>query len=222
MAARYFPEVFDATDLDRAKRIILTDEGAGADTEARWALETPYVLELIGQVFAPRPDMLVLDYGCGIGRIAKALIETHGCRVIGLDISPRMRALAVDYVASERFLTVSPEQFEMLLAGGVRVDAAVAVWVLQHCFRPADDIDRIRRALAADGRCFVLNMPKRAVPARRDGGAEGEGFVWVADGIDVAALLRKALLAETGGVPDKPGIPKMADAGAYWMGLRRT
>ena len=44
----------------------------------------------------------------------------------------------------------------------------------------------------------------------------------MADGIDVAALLRQALLAETGGVPDKPGIPKMADAGAYWMGLRRT
>jgi SAM-dependent methyltransferase len=219
--ARYFPEIFDAPDLQRAKRIILTEEGNGADTEARWALETPYAVELISRELRLGPDSVVLDYGCGIGRVAKALIEAFGCSVIGTDISPAMRSLAPGYVGSDRFLAVAPEQFDLLLRGGLRVHAAIAVWVLQHCFRPADDIERIRKGLIPGGRCFVLNMPKRAVPARRDGGDEGEGFLWATDGVDIAALLRASFAVMAEGVPDKPGIPNMADAGAYWMALRR-
>ena len=54
------------------------------------------------QALAPNSDMVVLDYGCGVGRLAKAMIEAKGCAVIGLDISARMRTLAQDYVASDR------------------------------------------------------------------------------------------------------------------------
>ena len=32
-------------------------------------------------------DSWVLDYGCGVGRLAKVMIEHYGCRVVGVDIS---------------------------------------------------------------------------------------------------------------------------------------
>jgi cyclopropane fatty-acyl-phospholipid synthase-like methyltransferase len=89
MTAEYFPAVFDVADMQRAKEIILTQEGPGADTETRWAEETPYVLELIREAFELQSEMVVLDYGCGIGRMARAMIEATGCSVIGVDTRDR-------------------------------------------------------------------------------------------------------------------------------------
>jgi cyclopropane fatty-acyl-phospholipid synthase-like methyltransferase len=165
-----------------------------------------------------RPDTVVLDYGCGIGRVAKAMIEAFGCTVIGVDISRNMRRLAEDYVDSERFAAVAPQQFDTMVRAGLRVQAAIAIWVLQHCLTPTEDIDRIRRGVLANGRVFVLNMPKRAVPAKV---ADSDQFVWVPDEVDVAALLRSAFTVQAEGVPDKSRTPNMADVGAYWMDLRQ-
>ena len=220
--ARYYPQIFDRVDLKAAKEIILTNEGAGADTETRWALETPYVLSLVEGALALRPDMLVLDYGCGVGRIAKAMIDASGCSVVGVDISADMRRLAKDYVDSDRFLALSPAQFDTLVARGLRVDAAISVWVLQHCFAPAQDIARIRGSLAAGGSCFVLNMHKRAVPATLEANTETQKFLWAVDNTDVADLLRTAFSLEAEGSPQQEGLPNMADAGAYWMKLRAS
>lgn len=220
MQAQYHPQVFDADCEAAARAIILTDEGPGADTDTRWARETPYLMELLRATMGqgPRalgPESLVLDYGCGIGRMAKAMIEAFGCHVLGVDISPRMRALAEAHVGSPRFQAVAPEMLARLARSGLRVDAAIAVWVLQHCLAPADDIGLIRAALAPGGRCFVLNMKGRAVPA------VGEGrFLWVADGQDVPALLRHAFAVEAMGEPDMARVPPMAAVGAWWMVLR--
>jgi SAM-dependent methyltransferase len=203
-----------------AQEIILTDEGAGADSHTRWALETPYVIELMREAFSLRSDMVVLDYGCGIGRLAKAMIDASGCSVVGLDTSPQMRKLADDYVGSDLFLAVSPSQFDTLVMAGLRVHAAIAVWVLQHCLGPADDIGRIHHSLVPEGRCFVLNMPKRAIPVVREGASDDNEFFWASDGVDVATLLRAEFDVVAEGEPDKSRVPNMADAGAYWMSLR--
>jgi SAM-dependent methyltransferase len=217
---RYYPEIFAVPDMRRAKEIILTNEGAGADSHTRWALETPYVVELMREAFSLRSDMVVLDYGCGIGRLAKAMIDASGCSVVGLDTSPEMRKLADDYVGSDRFIAVSPSQFDALVMTGLRVHAAIAVWVLQHCLVPADDIKRIHRGLVRDGNCFILNMPKRAIPVVRAGTANENEFFWASDGVEVAMLLRTEFEVVAEGEPDKSRVPNMADAGAYWMSLR--
>ena len=219
MVVHYHPDIFNVTDQQSAKEIILTQEGLGADTEARWIKETPYLLRLIGEAIQLRPDMLVLDYGCGIGRMSKAMIEATGCSVLGVDISPSMRILAADYVRSDRFLIVSPGQFDTLVAAGLRVHAAIAVWVLQHCFAPAEDIARIHRALGAGGSLFVLNMSKRAVPVLFDDAKQQAGFGWASDGIDIAALLRAKFRVTSEGEPTDPSVPNMAEAGAFWMSL---
>lgn len=217
--AVYYPQVFDAADEAAARAIILTDEGEGADTATRWERETPYLVGLVREHVRLGPESLVLDYGCGIGRMAKALIAATGCRVVGVDISARMRAMAAEHVADERFLAVSPAQLDGMVQHGLRADAALAVWVLQHCLAPAEDIDRLGQALAPQGRMFVLNMPGRAVPAVQ-GEAGAARFVWAADGIDVAALLRKRFAVEAAGEPDMSRVPRMSSIGAYWMVLR--
>jgi hypothetical protein len=69
---------------------------------------------------------------------------------------------------------------------------------------------------------FVLNMPKRAVPAILENAANGDRFDWVSDEFDVAALLRQAFRAMADGQPDRSRTPNMADAGAFWMSLRQV
>jgi hypothetical protein len=72
--------------------------------------------------------------------------------------------------------------------------------------------------LAPQGEVFILNMPKRAVPAVVP--ATG-AFTWAHDGIDLAELLRGRFTLRAEGVPDKTRTPNMADAGAFWMSLVR-
>jgi hypothetical protein len=95
---------------------------------------------------------------------------------------------------------------------------AISIWVLQHCLAPVEDIERIHRSLAPQGEVFILNMPKRAVPAVVP--ATG-AFTWAHDGIDVAELLRGRFTLRAEGEPDKTRTPNMADAGAFWMSLVR-
>jgi SAM-dependent methyltransferase len=179
MPLTYDPAVFNVTDLSKAMQIILTPEGS--TTEQRWRVETPYVADLISQSIDITRGMVVLDYGCGIGRIAKELIDRHQCSVVGVDISPSMRALAVTYVQSDRFFACPPLMLGTMIERGVRFDAAVSIWVLQHCLQPADDISSLRRALKPEAGLFIVNNLYRAVPTRERG--------WANDGIDIKQML---------------------------------
>jgi SAM-dependent methyltransferase len=220
MALLYYPQVFSAKDVEHAKSIILTNEGPGAETQTRWAAETPHMLEVISHAIELRPDRVVLDYGCGIGRLSKAMIDASGCTVIGVDISPSMLTLARDYVGSDRFMAVSPEQFDLLVGAGLRTDAFISVWVLQHCFAPADDIARIRRGLRKGGEGFVFNKRKRAVPAVGQQASDENIFMWARDQIDIAALLRDTFVVIREGAADPESAPNMTDCSTFWMALR--
>ena len=68
MSLTYFPAIFDVSNLEQARAIILTSEG-GATTEERWRSETPYLSAMIDALIRPGPDSLILDYGCDVGRL---------------------------------------------------------------------------------------------------------------------------------------------------------
>jgi SAM-dependent methyltransferase len=175
--ASYDPSIFtDVETVDDAMRIIVTPE-AGLTSKHRWDVETRYLMTLIERWL--KPQSLVLDFGCGIGRLAKPLIEKHGCSVVGVDIAANMRALAASCVDSERFAVVPPQMLTWLQAG--RVDFALAIWALQHCLDPRVEIERIRLALRDGGKLFVVNNIGRVVPSTAG---------WLDDGIDVRAVLR--------------------------------
>jgi len=220
----YYPEIFSVQNEQAARAIILTPEGPGADTDTRWMQETPFITKLLQTHLAPGPGDLILDYGCGIGRLAKELIQHCGCHVIGVDISPEMRRLSLDYVASPLFTAVSPEILDSMIAAGLRVNGAFSIWVLQHCYAPDRDIEKIKTALRDDGKFFVINMPQRAIPVRREtthDDTKSNRFDWSTDGVNVRDLLTAAFTVTGSGDIDHTMIPHPADVGAYWMSLTK-
>lgn len=192
--ATYTPTVFDRATLREAMDIILTPED-GASPQERWARETPALAADLIRYFKPGPETVLLDYGCGVGRLARELIGHVGCTVIGVDISASMRAHAAAYVNSDRFIVCAPEGLDALTARGLSIDHGFSIWVLQHCFQPRRDIARIARVLRPGGMLLVLNTDRRVVPTERG---------WVDDGKDIAALLA-AQFPEHIDVPLSPG-----------------
>ncbi len=179
----YDPAIFNVTSLEQAKKVILNPDGKRT-VEERWSDETEYLLEKITG-YMPIENSSCLDYGCGIGRLAKPLIERRNWAVLGVDISPSMRRLAVDYVDSRRFVACDPVALDVMCAFGARFDFALSVWALQHMAHVKDDIARIAAALKPSGRLFVLNARQRFVPTRQ---------AWMHDGVDVLDLLTEALI----------------------------
>jgi len=178
---QYSPAVFHASDIEKAKYIILTPTPE-MTTDERWEIETRNLSEELGHALNLNPQSHILDYGCGIGRIAKALIERYGCTVTGVDISENMRKLAIDYVRSERFSACDPVTLDKMIKEGFHATGAYACWVLQHCHSPEDEIERINSTLVPGSPFFVLNSDNRLVPT--DSG-------WASDDISVENLLTK-------------------------------
>ena len=189
--ARYDPSIFSVDTLAQAKRIILTPE-IGRSTDERWARETPHICDLITNQMVINGDSIIVDYGCGVGRIARELIRRHKCHVIGVDISASMRALAASYVNSERFMACSPA---MLPAIGARADVVIAIWVLQHVALPRTDLAMIEGIMKPGAWLFVVNEQNyRCVPSNQG---------WINDGIDIRGILEKAFIPVADGKMSK-------------------
>jgi SAM-dependent methyltransferase len=208
----YDPSVFmDIATVDDAVRVILTPED-GMTSAHRWKAEAPYLMDMIGKHIAK--GATVLDYGCGIGRLSKPLIDKHGCDVIGVDISPNMRALATSCVDSRRFVAIHPDMVWMFRRG--IADLAIAVWTLQHCFKPDVDIDNIHRMLTPWGDLFVVNNVRRVVPV--------EQGRWADDQIDIDTMIceRGFEPVERGQIDDDTIAPAQLRANTFWAVYRKT
>lgn len=177
--ATYNPQVFEVNNFEEAKQIILTSE-KGITSAERWGKETPFITEQITALSRPSENHILLDYGCGIGRLAKSLLQKVNCCVLGIDISLTMRQLAPAYVDSPFFSVCTPQVLDIMTAKGLKVDFIFAVWVLQHCLNPLEELLRIRSVLKEGGLFYVLNNRQRVVPTDKG---------WSNDGIDVEQLL---------------------------------
>lgn len=206
---RYDPAVYTSiTTLDAAKRIILTPE-PGLTTEERWERETPHVCDLIEHQMKIDGNTVVLDYGCGVGRISKELIKRHACYVVGVDISPNMRALAASYVGSDRFLTCAPSMLDVL---GMKFNIVISVWVLQHVHLLRSTIKQIDDVLQRPGWLFVVNEGEnRFVPTR-------EG--WASDGLNVQQILDEQFLKVSSGHMDEAIVGETAKR-TFWAAYSR-
>lgn len=213
----YDPTVFERPTLEQAKRIVVTPQ-SGQDTEERWARETPYLADLIHQQAGLQPGQLVIDYGCGVGRIAKALVTKFGVRVLGVDSSDSMRSLAVDYTGQSGFAAVSRNMLQGLTASGMRADAAIAVWVLQHCPRPDDDVRLLSEALRPGAKLVVVNNLERVIPTI----SEDQQRLWVSDGLDVHNTLSARFGREAQGQLDVEVVGQETAETSFWATYRRT
>lgn len=176
---KYHPDVFNQATLADARAIILTPE-VGLSPDERWQRETEWLAERLNFP----GNALIIDYGCGIGRLSKLFNNP----VLGVDISPNIRAMATMELADKpTFSAVTPLMLQSMVDSGLRADGAIASWVLQHAPRPVIDIDLLAAALRQDAWLWVLNRDNRAVPVLNDAGE----FAWIADGADVFRLLDK-------------------------------
>ena len=178
-SAEYWPGIFEANSLENAKEIALTPE-KGMSTEERWELETDFMLDHIASRIGINEKNRVIDFGCGAGRMSRALIRQFGCSVVGIDIAANMREQARRYVDSPRFTAVSPEEFDAMVAAGYAADFGLACWSLQHCMYPAVQVGRIANGLGADAPFLLVNSLLRLIPTN---------LGWRSDGEDLDALM---------------------------------
>lgn len=208
----YDPARFmDVENVDEAVNIILCPT-EGLTAKQRWSDEAPALMHILERHI--KRESVVLDYGCGIGRMAKPLVQKLNCKVVGVDISPNMRALATSLLDSPMFCAMDPVMFDTIFNPNsdwspVLFDAAISIWTLQHCIDLRDAIDRISGILTNGGALFILNNHTRCVPV--------EGGEWADDGIDVhGEILKSGFIEIERGVLDESVAPGWMQQGTFW------
>ena len=174
----YSPEAFNVDTMDKARQMSVL-AGSEMRESVRWGDEINFLCDTMARELMLRKGDLILDYGCGVGRLAKRLCEL-GCDVLGVDISPAMRRYAVEYVnAPGRFVAFSPEELLLMVGKGLRCDHALVAWMLQHSPNVYMDISIISRTLKGLGGLLVAdNRKMRLVPV------QGEN-PWCNDNFDI-------------------------------------
>jgi SAM-dependent methyltransferase len=209
-AAEYAPRVFECRTTEEARAIILMDE-VGLNPNERWKRETPYLADLMEW---PENTRIVIDYGCGIGRMMTAIRPS----VLGVDFQASMRAQGEAYLMHEDRKAcgfVSPECLELLIERGFRAHGAMAVWSLQHILQPEPAIRQIFNALPPGAPFYVVNRDNRAIPVLTESGR----LLWANDGVNIPEKL------EAGGfvlVHEEPMPTTLCEAGAWFRKYERA
>jgi SAM-dependent methyltransferase len=161
----YNPDFFTPKDLDDAKRIVL---GHGvSETKSKWIIETMWTKNILSSKNLIDKDSIVLDWGCGIGRLSKMIIEEFGCRVVGVDINQKMLDYARENVKSEKFITSTVDDFKK---DNTVFTTAIAVWALQHSITPDEDLELIKNRLTDAGSLFVFEEINPTIPTDASNG----------------------------------------------------
>lgn len=154
--------LFQPKNLEEGRHEVVGDCN-GFTMQQRWDAETPAFAE--GILRFARPEAEILDYGCGVGRLAKEILKQRpSVFVTGTDASAEMRAQAEAYVNDLHFSTNPPQVLDQ------KFDIIYLVYVLQHV--PAIEIrevlTRIHHLLKADG-IFIYCSSDYRMAIRYDG-----------------------------------------------------
>lgn len=162
----YYPDFFIPNDLSHAKHIILTPEDSTVDQ--RWDLETQWTVNIISALMNITPGSVVLDWGCGIGRISKALIDTFDCHVVGVDLQPKMLDYAKDYVNSNKFTAIEYKNIFTSFPKD-KFTHVFSCWVFQHSNKIQFEIPLIYESMKENSDIFVLECLRKAIPHDQHG-----------------------------------------------------
>lgn len=170
----YIKEVFDVTTFEHAKHVVLTSD---PDNPNKFENETNFLVDTINKQNIISSESNVLDFGCGMGRVSKKLIEKFDCNIIGVDISNSMLLFANIYVSK-------PRKFKTLSSYNMpnTIDVCISTFVLQHVQDPKTEIDIIYNNLRVGGYLVLVNENKRYVPSDVD---SNRYIIWNDDGFDI-------------------------------------
>jgi ubiquinone/menaquinone biosynthesis C-methylase UbiE len=104
----------------------------------------------------PRRVDLVVDVGSGTGRFSGRLSEAFDARVIGVEPSDRMRALAAQSTRNPRVSFVKGEATRVPLEDGCATFAFLSM-VLHHVTEPEACARELHRVLQPGGLVFIRN-----------------------------------------------------------------
>lgn len=177
----YLKEAFDVYSLQQAKNVVLSED---PNFPNKFTVETDFLVSKILKNLEIGENTKILDFGCGMGRVSKSLIEKTNCYVIGVDISKTMLNFAVQYVNNEKF---SPNSTYYLKNS---VDIVLCIFSLQHVENPSKEIENLINILKPKGHLVLLNDKKRYIPS----GTDRNNFViWQDDNFDVGKSLNEKL-----------------------------
>lgn len=174
----YIKETFDVRTIAQAKNVVLSDD---ANNPNKFEIETSFLVQKIKDFGVITSESKVLDFGCGMGRVSKGLVEEFKCNVIGVDISESMLKFAMLYVSN-------PSKFKptLTLNENESIDCALSIFCLQHTENPKKEVEVIYNSVKANGFFILLNEKQRFVPEAVD----ANGYViWNDDCVDIENLV---------------------------------
>jgi 2-polyprenyl-3-methyl-5-hydroxy-6-metoxy-1,4-benzoquinol methylase len=146
---------FDQRSLRKAKAVILWHDD--------WQQATQATLDVLDGLALVHDADTVVDYGCGIGRITRALRERHNVRVLAVDRSAPMRDHARGYLPDDdlrsgvvRIISDNELMRQRELQGSVQ--CILMIEVLQHIPEPILDqlLPELVAMLKPQRKLFVL------------------------------------------------------------------
>lgn len=155
----YNPDFFIPHTLAEAKKIVL---GYGrSETPNRWQIETDWIQQLFVKNKFITEKSVVLDWGCGLGRLSKMIIQNFNCKVIGVDLNQSMLNFAKDYVSSPLFSTYLYNDVSEIKC---KFSNIISVWTLQHSFNIDKDLQTLNNFLDLNGQIFIFEDITPAIP----------------------------------------------------------
>ncbi len=159
----YAEQVFNADNNEKAQLISLPP-AAGLDSRGRALKESMPTLDLLNRCIEIKPGDLIIDFGCGYGRLSKLLIERFGAFVIGVDLSGSMRNTASKFISDDRFSVVSQKVFKKLVSEQmISARLALCCYTLSLVAMPKQDILSLYSSVKNG--LFVLDFKARSIPA---------------------------------------------------------
>ena len=209
----YKPDFFEPENFEHAKRIVI---GYGnIETPDKWIEETKWIIELLANYNFLNTDSIVVDWGVGVGRVAKEIIDTFGCKVIGVDINESMLAYATEYCNSPNFIGISPSEFQNYTG---EITNAISIWALQHSITVQEDLDIIKSKLTPTGRLFIFEARYRTIPVERPADIlDGPTVRWaIGDKSNFYLIDKLFKIEDHGSFPERFNMPENEDS---WWGF---
>lgn len=156
MPVVYDPDYYFIKNIDDAKGVIL-GPWSGFSASQRWKSETEWLAQ---RIKFDDDEGLIVDYACGIGRIAKGIKNP----ILGVDFSQSMRINAEAYVNKNSFSVVTPEILKVLFDNGLKISGVISIWALQHVIEVEETIGLLMKALKPEGIFWLMDLNQRCIP----------------------------------------------------------